>query len=103
MSLFTLEEFSHHIAISLTLVAAFAWNDAIKEFFDRIFISRKYGGPVKYALFVTLLVTIILGAMTTLHGYITRNKNTLEDKLDKSIEREMKESDITLTDFAARR
>jgi len=70
MGLFTLEEFYHHIAISLTLVAAFAWNDAIKELFGKIkFLNKK--GPMMYALFVTLLVTIVLGVINIIHMYTT--------------------------------
>ena len=80
MGLFTLEEFYHHIAISLTLVAAFAWNDAIKELFGKIkFLNKK--GPMMYALFVTLLVTIVLGVINIIHMYTTDKSVKIENNV----------------------
>jgi|UniRef100_A0A6C0LUM7 hypothetical protein len=85
MGLFTLDEFYHHIAISLTLVAAFAWNDAIKELFGKIkFLNKK--GAMMYALFVTLLVTIVLGIINIIHMYIIDESDKIENNVSKAAE-----------------
>lgn len=55
-----LEKLSSLITAGFGLVAALAWNDAIKEFFDIILPQPSiFLGRIIYALVVTILVVII--------------------------------------------
>ena len=58
-----LEEFSRLIISALTLVAALAWNDAFRNFFQR-YPSLQKNGPWIYAILVTFIVIIIMSIVT---------------------------------------
>jgi len=58
-----LEEFSRLIISALTLVAALAWNDAFRNFFQQ-YPSLQKNGPWIYAILVTFIVIIIMSIVT---------------------------------------
>lgn len=58
-----LEEFSRLIIGALTLVAALAWNDAFRNFFQQ-YPSLQKNGPWIYAILVTCIAIIMMSIVT---------------------------------------
>ena len=75
-----LADFYQHISISLVLVAAFAWNEAFTNMFNNITFLRKR--HFLYAIFITILITIIIGGINYVHTFTNKeiDERTIKNK-----------------------
>ena len=75
-----LDDFYQHISIALILVAAFAWNEAFTNMFNNITFLRKR--HFLYAIFITILITIIIGGINYLHKFTNKefDKKSIKNK-----------------------